>query len=670
MKRVGFIFIIYFSIIYGICTGFKVESYRGFVLILAVFFFLYWNIVSSDFFHEHKLLRPIQYIQYFVFAGYVLAEGRQLLRGGAIVFNYFFDIVNQTFHRRFTYYINVQEETARSDMVIFCIIILALYSGILILSRRHVWLVVLETMPVMFLIMVFAPQAIHADFFLYLAGIFGLYYMEHSKIKMATVMFGTLSLVAIFFEVYPSTEIFGQKMSNIRQGTQVVFEYVNHIINGEQSIFALNFGDLKNESVKQNSSNEKAIVTVKSARDEILLRSYVGESYQDGKWSSKHQSAMNVALLEDQKKIFELNLDRFRPHVETMKITYSNDETILCYPYYTVGRNSDGDIEYFNVGDPSSFLARTQEMLYKIRQQDEYNEKEEDKRYQMEQNKNCKLPSLLQKKLDRVTKQLKADSKTDIDLIQNLSRYMKENYTYTASAGMTPKGEDPADYFLFQSMRGDCSQYASATVLLLRSMGIPARYVEGYRLGDEDLKDATLTNGWMVLHVTAEHAYAWAEVYVKGIGWIPFDSIPRESLVAASDAREINLPSLPRITMSPTELFFVVVRLFLGLCFLCLLRVCIFHQLVRYRKQRMTRNERIQWYGRVWERYSDPYSQDEEKIFIELMIEKARYSNHELSGEEEQIVYQSARRVREEYRRHLPFYMNFFDMFISCKDAL
>ncbi|MDO4170538.1 MAG: transglutaminase-like domain-containing protein, partial [Lachnospiraceae bacterium] len=504
MKRVGFIFIIYFSIIYAICTGFKVESYRGFVLILAVFFFLYWNIVSSDFFYEHKLLRPIQYVQYFVFAGYVLFERRQLLRGGAVVFNYFFDIVNQTFHRQFTYYLNVQEETAGSDMVIFCIIILALYSGILVLSRRHAWLVVLETMPVMFLIMVFTPQAIHADFFLYLAGIFGLYYVEHSKIKMAIFMFSALGLVAIFFEVYPSTEIFGQKMSNIRQGTQVVFEYVNHIINGEQSIFALNFGDLKNESVKKSDSDEKAIVTIKSVRDDILLRSYVGESYQNGKWDSKHRSAMDVALLEDQKKISELKLDRFRPHVDTMKISYPKGEKILCYPYYTVGRNQDGDIEYFNVGDQTSFLARAQEMSSELKQQDEYNEKEEDKRYQMEQNKNCKLPSSLQKNLERVTKSIKKDSKTEIELIQNLSRYMKENYTYTSSAGMTPEGKDPADYFLFQSMRGDCSQYASATVLLLRSMDIPARYVEGYRLGDEVFKEATMTNGWMVLRVTPE----------------------------------------------------------------------------------------------------------------------------------------------------------------------
>lgn len=669
MKRVGCIFFIYLSIIYAICTGFKIESYRGFLLILAIFFFVYWNIVSSDFFHEHKLLYPIQFIQYFIFAGYVFIEGRQLLRGGAVVLNYFFDIVNQTFYRQFTYYLNVNEETAQSDMVIFCVIILALYSGILVISRRYSWLVALETMPVMLLIIVFAPQAVHADVFLYLAGMAGLYYLEHDKLKMATFMFGALALVAIFFEVYPSTEIFGQKMSNVRQGTQVVFEYINHIINGEQSVFQLNFGDLKSKATKENDSNAKATISVKSGRDVVLLRSYIGEKYKDGKWTADDQSPKDFSLLENREQLSDLKIDGFQPSVKLMQISYVSEELRgLLYPYYTISEERTGEMECFLVGDYGSFLLKAEEIKEAMMEQEDTKELMQ-KQYQSAWKQNNMIPKNLQKKLKTLAKEIKADTSNDTEVIQNLISYLKEHYTYTANAGMTPEEEDPADNFLFQSMRGDCAQYASATVLLLRSCGIPARYVEGYRLGEEDFKDATITNGKTIVTLTDDHAYAWTEVYAQGIGWIPFDSVPRESLVAASDAREIELPSLPRLTMSPKELIATCLKVFSWLCLLCILRVVFLHFLVRHRKKNMTRNERIQWYARVWDRYCGQSSQSEQ-IIVERIIERARYSNHELSEDDEETVLRAAQKVRDDYRYHLPFFMSFFDLFIACRDIL
>jgi hypothetical protein len=51
---------------------------------------------------------------------------------------------------------------------------------------------------------------------------------------------------------------------------------------------------------------------------------------------------------------------------------------------------------------------------------------------------------------------------------------------------------------------------------LLRSIGIPARYVEGYMLPPEPIKDNTY-------EVTNENAHAWVEVYFEGLGWIPFE---------------------------------------------------------------------------------------------------------------------------------------------------
>jgi transglutaminase-like putative cysteine protease len=71
-------------------------------------------------------------------------------------------------------------------------------------------------------------------------------------------------------------------------------------------------------------------------------------------------------------------------------------------------------------------------------------------------------------------------------------------------------------------MGADCTEYASLMIALSRASGLPARYVEGLRvLGEESEGDAR-----------TEHA--WLEVYLPGIGWVPFDP----TLGRSSQSRE------------------------------------------------------------------------------------------------------------------------------------
>lgn len=77
--------------------------------------------------------------------------------------------------------------------------------------------------------------------------------------------------------------------------------------------------------------------------------------------------------------------------------------------------------------------------------------------------------------------------------------------------------EPTAEYFLFKSRRGICTDFATASTLLLRAAGVPARYTEGYVLS-EDSKDS---EGRYL--VTAAQAHAYATAYVSGYGWIEVD---------------------------------------------------------------------------------------------------------------------------------------------------
>ena len=88
---------------------------------------------------------------------------------------------------------------------------------------------------------------------------------------------------------------------------------------------------------------------------------------------------------------------------------------------------------------------------------------------------------------------------------------------YDANTPYTPEGEDFVEYFLTTSKRGYCMHYASAATLLLRSMGIPARYVTGYTA---DVKAG------QTVAVPDRSAHAWVEVYVNGYGWYPVEVTP------------------------------------------------------------------------------------------------------------------------------------------------
>lgn len=74
-----------------------------------------------------------------------------------------------------------------------------------------------------------------------------------------------------------------------------------------------------------------------------------------------------------------------------------------------------------------------------------------------------------------------------------------------------------AEYFMFDSKRGICTDFATASTLLLRAAGIPTRYTEGFVL-KEDSVDA-----YGRFSVTAANAHAYSTAYIEGYGWLEID---------------------------------------------------------------------------------------------------------------------------------------------------
>jgi hypothetical protein len=101
-----------------------------------------------------------------------------------------------------------------------------------------------------------------------------------------------------------------------------------------------------------------------------------------------------------------------------------------------------------------------------------------------------------------------------------ITDYLSRNSIYTLTPGhVTGPNEDPVAPYLFGDLRGYCVHFAHATVYLLRALRIPARIATGYLTDLSDSRD-----GHILLRMSDRHA--WAEVYIRGKGWVPFDTQP------------------------------------------------------------------------------------------------------------------------------------------------
>lgn len=116
--------------------------------------------------------------------------------------------------------------------------------------------------------------------------------------------------------------------------------------------------------------------------------------------------------------------------------------------------------------------------------------------------------------------QLAGNAGTDYDKVRAIERYFQTNreFLYTLDLEELPQ-DDPIEHFLFVTRAGNCELYASAMALLVRSLGIPARLVIGYRGGDWSANDEAYT-------VRKSNAHVWVEVYFPGSGWMLFDPTP------------------------------------------------------------------------------------------------------------------------------------------------
>lgn len=130
------------------------------------------------------------------------------------------------------------------------------------------------------------------------------------------------------------------------------------------------------------------------------------------------------------------------------------------------------------------------------------------------------LPPRYRPLLSRIPELAALASTNEQQRLAGLQDWFSANFRYTLFLGSSKNAQEgrSLEQFLLEDRAGHCEYFASTTVLLLRSLGIPARYVTGYSVQEySTLEDAFL--------VRQRHAHAWAEAYIDG-RWVEVDTTP------------------------------------------------------------------------------------------------------------------------------------------------
>ncbi len=141
------------------------------------------------------------------------------------------------------------------------------------------------------------------------------------------------------------------------------------------------------------------------------------------------------------------------------------------------------------------------------------------------------VPAETRESLADITELFDPDLDAD-SLAEAVAEYVSNSAVYDKATDYMPEGEDFVSWFLHESDTGYCVHYASAAAVLLRCLGVPARFVNGY-------VTETQADGWAV--VTQADAHAWVEYYVPEEGWKLLDPTPaseEEAEISEAESEE------------------------------------------------------------------------------------------------------------------------------------
>lgn len=388
---------------------------------------------------------------------------------------------------------------------------------------------------------------------------------------------------------------------DLEEFVQEISEYNIFDKNNTQAVGGLRGGKLNIEGEVQFGHSTQLTLQVPNINEDIYLKGYVGTSYTGEAW----EGIPKDKLSEYKKLLKYLDKEGFSSNFQTInlfnlcqvndialplriqyakyQLNYKNaNKNFLYAPYYTLfledevvdeelyvspkEKNKKYELYFYTSGVSLRDLQEVGMMFDSLalyyRRTDNETKAEEDlnKYFELEEMYRefvYDVYTLLPEEgLDRIKMEFgnlnmaamygytEEDRWSALyDIISSIQYYLTSSATYTLSPGLVPEGEDYIEYFLYDNHKGYCAHFASAATVILRAMGVPARYVEGYYVSKQDIiagdqgeltqievTEENKSYNKDVLYRTVEvddsMAHAWVEIYVDGWGWYPVEFTP------------------------------------------------------------------------------------------------------------------------------------------------
>ncbi|WP_294656607.1 transglutaminase domain-containing protein [uncultured Ruminococcus sp.] len=392
----------------------------------------------------------------------------------------------------------------------------------------------------------------------------------------------------------------------------------------------------------------KKVMTVTSSTDgRIYLKSMAYANYENNKWSVLTDEQANDYPQDFQAFIMTANYQER----STVTIDTVNKESIVYTPYYLASINDTFspvcDVLVSNSDKATNYSMSV--MPYSESELDNFSMAFSSPVYDYDnfvKSYYLKLPYDTKLAMLKIAEENNLTGVSTQNIPQAVKQFVSHSASYSLNTQKVPDGRDVAEWFLNDAQTGYCMHFANAAAVMLRALGVPARYVTGYC--------ADVVDGKAI--VTSDNAHAWVEYFDERIGWIPLDAtssdfeVPQatESVQTTTQAQTTSPTVQPTTQAQNTKPVktevkakistpAIIVIIILLIIALEILRIILIRYYRKYSFTHKDYKSRVICIYRYLNKLS-VHSKVRIPKKIENICTKAKFSTHNISDEEYKIV--------------------------------
>lgn len=423
-------------------------------------------------------------------------------------------------------------------------------------------------------------------------------------------------------------------------------------------------------ALKQTGTKVMTVVTDLNGR--IYLKGMSYANYENNKWSVLTDEQANDYPQDFQAFIMTANYQER----STVTIDTVNKESIVYTPYYLASINDTFspvcDVLVSNSDKATNYSMSV--MPYSESELDNFSMDFSSQVYDYDnfvKSYYLKLPYDTKLAMLKIAEENNLTGVSTQNIPQAVKQFVSHSASYSLNTQKVPDGRDVAEWFLNDAKTGYCMHFANAAAVMLRALGVPARYVTGYC--------ADVVDGKAI--VTSDNAHAWVEYYDSSIGWIPLDAtssdfeVPQatESVQTTTQAQTTSPTTQPttqksianeksntKVKISAPVVWLIIIILIIALAAIRIILIRILRKRSFTHKNYKSRTICIYRYlSKIsalanWKLPSR----------IEKIGTKARYSNHNITKEEYITIFNYVPVFRKGTLRKMPILKKIYALII------